>query len=50
MDSNHVGLGLTIAECFVQAHGGTIEVTSFEGGGTRVRVLFPEASATNKGF
>jgi signal transduction histidine kinase len=40
---NHFGLGLTIAECFVNAHGGSIEVTSPEGGGTIVLVYFPSA-------
>jgi K+-sensing histidine kinase KdpD len=42
-DVNHFGLGLTIAECFVNAHGVTIEVTSPEGGGTWVMVYFPAA-------
>jgi signal transduction histidine kinase len=40
---NHFGLGLTIAECFVNAHGGSIEVTSPEAGGTVVLVRFPSA-------
>jgi signal transduction histidine kinase len=42
-DVNHFGLGLTIAECFVNAHGGSIEITSPEGGGTRAMVSFPVA-------
>ncbi|NVN93189.1 MAG: hypothetical protein HXX11_21690 [Desulfuromonadales bacterium] len=42
-DATHLGLGLTIAESFVHAHGGTIEITPFEGGGTRVRVFFSDA-------
>lgn len=41
MDVKHFGLGLTIAEYFVQANGGTIEIRSSEGGGTRVMVNFP---------
>jgi signal transduction histidine kinase len=42
-NAKHFGLGLTIAECFVQAHGGTVEITSPDGGGTRVMVLLPAA-------
>jgi signal transduction histidine kinase len=41
VDEKHFGLGLTIAECFVQAHRGTIEITSPDEGGTRVMVHFP---------
>jgi signal transduction histidine kinase len=40
-DATHFGLGLTVAECFVHAHGGTIEVTSSAGGETMVMVLLP---------
>jgi signal transduction histidine kinase len=47
-DAKHFGLGLTIAECFVHAHGGTIEVTSSDGGGTTVMVLLPAADLNNK--
>jgi len=46
-DARHFGLGLTITECFVHAHGGTIEVTSSDGGGTRVMVLLPAAGQNN---
>lgn len=46
-NAKHFGLGLTIAECFVHAHGGTIEVTSSDGGGTRVMVLLPAAGQNN---
>lgn len=42
-NGKHFGLGLTIAESFVHAHGGTIEVTSSAGGETRVMVLLPAA-------
>ena len=42
---NGSGLGLTIAERIVAAHGGRIEIASEPGSGTRVRMLFPlEAS------
>lgn len=46
-DAKHFGLGLTVAECFVHAHGGTMEVTSPDGGGTRVMVLLPAAGQNN---
>jgi signal transduction histidine kinase len=36
-----VGLGLTIARSFVQAHGGEIRVVSVAGGGTTVSVMLP---------
>jgi signal transduction histidine kinase len=36
-----VGLGLTLAKRIVEAHGGTIDVTSEVGGGTTVRVSLP---------
>jgi signal transduction histidine kinase len=38
---NGSGLGLTIAERIVAAHGGRIEIDSAPGGGTRVTLLFP---------
>jgi signal transduction histidine kinase len=38
---NGTGLGLTIAERIVAAHGGRIEIDSEPGGGTRVTLLFP---------
>ncbi len=40
-DSQHLGLGLYIAEQLVQAHGGRIEVTSTEADGTRFMVTLP---------
>jgi signal transduction histidine kinase len=42
---NGSGLGLTIAERIVAAHGGRIEIGSAPGGGTRVRLLFPVEAA-----
>jgi signal transduction histidine kinase len=42
---NGSGLGLTIAERIVAAHGGRIEIDSAPGGGTRVRMLFPVEAA-----
>jgi signal transduction histidine kinase len=38
---NGSGLGLTIAERIVAAHGGRIEIDSAPGRGTRVTLLFP---------
>jgi two-component system, NtrC family, sensor histidine kinase HydH len=38
---NGSGLGLTIAERIVAAHGGRIEIDSAPGGGTRVTLLLP---------
>ena len=43
--ANGNGLGLTIAERIVAAHGGRIEIDSAPGGGTRVRLLFPVEAA-----
>jgi len=42
---NSSGLGLTIAERIVDAHGGRIEIDSELGRGTRVTLLFPLAAA-----
>ncbi len=42
---NGSGLGLTIAERIVGAHGGRIEIVSELGRGTRVTLLFPLAAA-----
>jgi signal transduction histidine kinase len=43
--SNGSGLGLTIAERIVVAHGGRIEIEPAPGGGTRVTMLFPLEAA-----
>ena len=42
---NGSGLGLTIAERIVAAHGGRIEIDSEPGRGTRVSLLFPLEAA-----
>jgi len=42
---NGSGLGLTIAERIVGAHGGRIEIDSEVGRGTRVTLLFPLQAA-----
>jgi two-component system sensor histidine kinase BaeS len=40
-DTGGMGLGLSIAKAFVQAHGGTIEAESEHGAGTRFIVRVP---------
>jgi two-component system OmpR family sensor kinase/two-component system sensor histidine kinase BaeS len=42
-DSGGAGLGLAIARRLVEAHGGTIEARSPDGGGTRIRFTLPLA-------
>jgi len=42
---NGSGLGLTLAERIVAAHGGRIEIDSSPGGGTRVTLRFPIGAA-----
>jgi len=41
--SSGLGLGLALARRIVEAHGGTIELESTEGEGTRVTVTLPAA-------
>jgi two-component system, OmpR family, sensor kinase len=43
MSSNGAGLGLSISKMIVEAHGGTIDVESEAGNGTRVTVRIPRA-------
>ena len=42
---NGSGLGLTIAERIVAAHGGRIDIDAAPGGGTRVTLRFPIGAA-----
>ena len=41
--STGIGLGLTIANCIAEAHGGTIEIGNEDGRGARVRLVLPSA-------
>jgi PAS domain S-box-containing protein len=43
--SRGLGLGLYITRQIVEAHGGTIDVTTSDGGGTRFRVVLPRCAA-----
>jgi signal transduction histidine kinase len=42
--SRGLGLGLSMVKALAEAHGGTVEVLSREGGGSRFRVVFPISS------
>ena len=44
-DHRGVGLGLSIVKSFVELHGGSIELLSSPGQGTRVRCVFPARAA-----
>ena len=39
------GLGLSIVKGLIEQHGGTIEITSQQGEGTTVRLVFPRSRA-----
>ncbi len=47
-DHRGAGLGLSIAKSLVELHGGSIEITSEEGRGTRVIVRIPEQPVAHK--
>jgi signal transduction histidine kinase len=42
-----IGLGLYISRQIIEAHGGTIEVRSVEGEGTRFRVSLPRSASAD---
>jgi len=44
----HGGLGLTIVQDIVRAHGGRLSIESHEGAGTSVRIDLPSADASSK--
>jgi signal transduction histidine kinase len=44
-----IGLGLSIAQAIVRAHGGTIEIRSAPGGGTTARITLPLSSSRSEG-
>jgi len=44
---DHEGLGLTMAARFIELHNGILEITSAEGGGTKVEIILPAVHAAN---
>jgi CheY-like chemotaxis protein len=46
-DANASGLGLTVCESVVRAHGGSVRIVSVPGEGTKVRLALPARGATN---
>jgi signal transduction histidine kinase len=38
---NGTGLGLPLAKAMLELHGGTLEITSRPGSGTKVALIFP---------
>jgi two-component system, OmpR family, sensor histidine kinase BaeS len=40
---NHIGLGLSIARRMIEAHGGTMAISSEQGKGTQVTILIPKS-------
>jgi signal transduction histidine kinase len=45
LDSRGTGLGLTVSEGIIHQHGGTIQAANKPGGGARIEIRLPEASA-----
>ena len=47
-DSNASGLGLTVCESIIKAHGGTLAIDSTPGTGTTIRATLPASAAPDK--